>query len=78
MDSQRPREKTVSNIRRAPQRDTMQALYDGLRDLGVRDERIQAEAFGPSSLKRRPDGTVALPPPAPARRPSGHPSVARC
>jgi ferredoxin len=34
----------------------MQALYDGLRDLGVRDARIQAEAFGPSSLKRRPDG----------------------
>ena len=25
----------------------MQALYDGLRDLGVRDARIQAEAFGP-------------------------------
>lgn len=41
----------------------MQALYDGLRDLGVRDERIQAEAFGPSSLKRRPDGTAVLPPP---------------
>lgn len=47
----------------------MQALYDGLRDLGVRDERIQAEAFGPSSLKRRPDGnTEAPPPPAPAAR----------
>ena len=47
----------------------MQALYDGLRDLGVRDERIQAEAFGPSSLKRRPDGTVAAPPPpAPAAK----------
>ncbi len=45
----------------------MQALYDGLRDLGVRDARIQAEAFGPSSLKRRPDGTTAAPlPPAPA------------
>ncbi len=45
----------------------MQALYDGLRDLGVRDERIQAEAFGPASLKRRPDGAalVAAPPPAP-------------
>lgn len=41
----------------------MQALYDGLRDLGVRDTRIQAEAFGPSSLKRRPDGLTALPPP---------------
>jgi ferredoxin-NADP reductase/predicted pyridoxine 5'-phosphate oxidase superfamily flavin-nucleotide-binding protein len=47
----------------------MQALHDGLRDLGVRDERIQAEAFGPSSLKRRPDGTVAAPPPpAPAAK----------
>ena len=47
----------------------MQALYDGLRDLGVRDERIQAEAFGPSSLKRRPDGMAALlPPPAPAAK----------
>jgi uncharacterized protein len=45
----------------------MQALYDGLRDLGVRDARIQAEAFGPSSLKRRPDGAAAAPPPpAPA------------
>lgn len=44
----------------------MQAVYDGLRDLGVRDERIRAEAFGPSSLKRRPDGTTAaLPPPVP-------------
>jgi ferredoxin-NADP reductase len=48
----------------------MQALYDGLRELGVRDERIQAEAFGPSSLKRRPDGAAALPPPPepPARQ----------
>jgi hypothetical protein len=36
----------------------MQALYDGLRNLGVRDERIQAEAFGPSSLKRRPDASA--------------------
>jgi uncharacterized protein len=47
----------------------MQALYDGLLDLGVRDARIQAEAFGPSSLKRRPDGiTAAATPPAPAAR----------
>jgi len=47
----------------------MQALYVGLRDLGVRDARIQAEAFGPSSLKRRPDGpSAAPPPPAPAAR----------
>jgi ferredoxin-NADP reductase/predicted pyridoxine 5'-phosphate oxidase superfamily flavin-nucleotide-binding protein len=41
----------------------MQALYDGLRDLGVRDERIQAEAFGPASLQRRLDAAVAAPPP---------------
>lgn len=47
----------------------MQALYDGLRDLGVRDLRIQAEAFGPASLTRRPDGAAAGPtPPAPAAR----------
>lgn len=43
----------------------MQGLYDGLRDLGVRDERIQAEAFGPSSLKRRPDPSQEAPPPPP-------------
>jgi uncharacterized protein len=45
----------------------MQALYDGLRALGVRDERIQAEAFGPASLKRSPDdaAAAAAPPPAP-------------
>jgi ferredoxin-NADP reductase/predicted pyridoxine 5'-phosphate oxidase superfamily flavin-nucleotide-binding protein len=47
----------------------MQALYDGLRDLGVRDARIQAEAFGPSSLKRSPDGaTAAATPPVPAAK----------
>jgi ferredoxin-NADP reductase/predicted pyridoxine 5'-phosphate oxidase superfamily flavin-nucleotide-binding protein len=48
----------------------MQALYNGLRELGVRDVRIQAESFGPSSLKRRPDGEGALasPPPPPARQ----------
>ena len=33
----------------------MQALYDTLRGLGVRDVRIFAEAFGPASLKRLPD-----------------------
>lgn len=46
----------------------MQALYDGLRELGVRDRRIQAEAFGPASLRRRPDDVataVVLPPPTP-------------
>jgi ferredoxin-NADP reductase len=46
----------------------MQALYDGLRDLGVRDARIQAEAFGPSSLKRHADSAAAAPPPPPARQ----------
>lgn len=45
----------------------MQALYDGLRELGVRDQRIQAEAFGPTLLQRRPDDAVgpAAPPPEP-------------
>ncbi len=46
----------------------MQALYDGLRELGVTDRRIQAEAFGPASLKRLPDDaaspTTPLLPPA--------------
>lgn len=44
----------------------MQTLYDGLRDLGVRDERIHAEAFGPASLTRRIDAGAA---PAPAPLP---------
>jgi ferredoxin-NADP reductase/predicted pyridoxine 5'-phosphate oxidase superfamily flavin-nucleotide-binding protein len=46
----------------------MQSIYDGLRDLGVRDVRIQAESFGPSSLERRSDtaAAAALPPPPPA------------
>lgn len=49
----------------------MQALYDGLRELGVRDQRIQAEAFGPASLRRRPDDAAAaapIPPPPPATK----------
>jgi ferredoxin len=52
----------------------MQALYDGLRDLGVRDERIQAEAFGPASLRRREDTPAALRPPLalPAKQASVH------
>lgn len=33
----------------------MQALYNTLRDLGVRDVRVFAEAFGPAALTRRPD-----------------------
>ncbi|MFI8607773.1 pyridoxamine 5'-phosphate oxidase family protein [Pseudomonas sp. NPDC077649] len=36
-----------------------QAIYDGLRELSVADARIHAEAFGPSTLKRRTDGQVA-------------------
>ncbi|MGG2396677.1 pyridoxamine 5'-phosphate oxidase family protein [Pseudomonas sp. SH1-B] len=36
-----------------------QAIYDGLRDLNVADERIHAEAFGPSTLTRRPDGAAS-------------------
>jgi ferredoxin-NADP reductase len=32
-----------------------QGLYDGLRELDIRDERIHAETFGPSTLRRVPD-----------------------
>jgi hypothetical protein len=32
-----------------------QNIYDGLRDMNIADARIHAEAFGPSSLQRRPD-----------------------
>lgn len=41
-----------------------QAIYDGLRDLNVDDARIHAEAFGPSTLKRRTDGQAVVQPPA--------------
>jgi ferredoxin len=47
----------------------MQATYDGLRALNVPDERIHAEAFGPSGLRRALSGAAeleALPPPATA------------
>lgn len=37
----------------------MQALYDILRGLGVRDARIFAEAFGPASLIRIPDEGIS-------------------
>ncbi|MBB6249472.1 hypothetical protein FHS74_000005 [Nitrospirillum iridis] len=48
----------------------MQALYDGLRGLNIADDRIHAEAFGPSSLVRTADATVAAPPrPPPATVP---------
>lgn len=32
-----------------------QALYDSLRELDIRDARIHAETFGPSTLRRSPD-----------------------
>lgn len=37
----------------------MQALYNTLRGLGVRDRRIFAEAFGPASLIRVPDADAS-------------------
>ncbi len=40
-----------------------QALYDGLRGYNVADDRIHAEAFGPSSLKRTESTLVVSPPP---------------
>lgn len=43
-----------------------QGLYDSLRELGIRDARIHAETFGPSTLRRRldPDAEVIEQPPA--------------
>ncbi|KAB0485763.1 hypothetical protein SAMN04490202_2583 [Pseudomonas reinekei] len=43
-----------------------QALYDGLRELDIRDSRIHAETFGPSTLRRQadPDAVVIEQPPA--------------
>jgi ferredoxin-NADP reductase/predicted pyridoxine 5'-phosphate oxidase superfamily flavin-nucleotide-binding protein len=37
-----------------------QALYDGLRELDIRDSRIHAETFGPSTLRRRPDPDAVI------------------
>lgn len=37
-----------------------QELYDGLRALHIRDERIHAETFGPSSLKRSGDSRAIV------------------
>ncbi|UFQ98864.1 pyridoxamine 5'-phosphate oxidase family protein [Pseudomonas wenzhouensis] len=37
-----------------------QAIYDGLRALNIADERIHAEAFGPSTLTRRRDSQSAV------------------
>lgn len=49
----------------------MQGLYDQIREVGVPDRRIHAEAFGPASLTRTRDGaaTVDLPPPSPRPTP---------
>ena len=46
----------------------MQDTYNGLREMNVRDARIFAEGFGPSSLQRVPDSGGAVPqlPPAAA------------
>jgi ferredoxin-NADP reductase/predicted pyridoxine 5'-phosphate oxidase superfamily flavin-nucleotide-binding protein len=44
----------------------MQALYDGLRDQRIGDDRIHAENFGPAGLKRRRDAGLAAAAPAPA------------
>ena len=45
-----------------------QSVYDGLRGLNVRDERIHAEAFGPGSLSRSPDRGVDVEPLRPAAK----------
>ena len=48
----------------------MQGLYDGLRGLNIADGRIHAEAFGPASLRRRPDrGSDGIPAATPSTRP---------
>jgi ferredoxin-NADP reductase/predicted pyridoxine 5'-phosphate oxidase superfamily flavin-nucleotide-binding protein len=45
----------------------MQAIYDGLRDINIADERIHAEAFGPAGLSRRRGQAVEA---VPAHTPS--------
>ncbi|MGE8098884.1 pyridoxamine 5'-phosphate oxidase family protein [Pseudomonas fluorescens] len=37
-----------------------QGLYDDLRGLDIRDQRIHAETFGPSTLRRQPDPEVVV------------------
>ena len=37
-----------------------QGLYDSLRDLHIRDSRIHAETFGPSTLRRKPDADAVV------------------
>lgn len=43
-----------------------QSLYDALRGYNIADGRIHAEAFGPSSLVRKPDLVTMAPPRRPA------------
>ena len=45
-----------------------QSIYDNLRRLDVRDERVHAEAFGPASLNRSSDQSAAAEPLPPAAR----------
>lgn len=44
----------------------MQSIYEGLRGLNIADERIHAEAFGPSGLKRDNSAVELTAPAAPA------------
>jgi ferredoxin-NADP reductase/predicted pyridoxine 5'-phosphate oxidase superfamily flavin-nucleotide-binding protein len=44
----------------------MQSMYDGLRGLNIPDDRIHAEAFGPSGLTRDPGVSSSSLPPKPA------------
>jgi ferredoxin-NADP reductase/predicted pyridoxine 5'-phosphate oxidase superfamily flavin-nucleotide-binding protein len=37
-----------------------QGLYDSLRELGIRDEQIHAETFGPSTLRRQRDADALV------------------
>ena len=37
-----------------------QSVYDSLRELDIRDARIHAETFGPSTLRRQPDPDAAI------------------
>lgn len=51
----------------------MQSLYDTLLDMGVSDRRIQFEAFGPASVKRR---SLPVPPAQPEAAPPAEPTIA--
>ena len=44
----------------------MQSLYDGLTGLGVRDERIHYESFGPATVLKHDASPKAPPPPGQA------------